>query len=102
MDRFAMLQEVLASSPNDAFARYGLALEYANRGELDTALAEFNKLLAANPDYTPGYQMAAQTLMKSGREDEARKMLQDGIASSQRTGNQHARSEMEALLDELQ
>lgn len=101
MDRFAMLQEVLAQSPNDAFARYGLALEYANKGQLDAALTEFGKLLAANPDYTAGYQMAAQTLMKAGREDEARKMLQDGIASAQRTGNQHARSEMEALLDEL-
>jgi hypothetical protein len=46
--------------------------------------------------------MAAQTLMKAGREDEARKMLHEGIASAQRTGNQHASSEMEALLDELQ
>jgi cytochrome c-type biogenesis protein CcmH/NrfG len=102
MDRFAMLREVLAQSPNDAFARYGLAMEYANKGDLDTALSEFSKLLSVNPDYTPGYQMAAQTLMKAGREDEARKMLQDGIASAQRTGNQHASSEMEALLDELQ
>jgi cytochrome c-type biogenesis protein CcmH/NrfG len=102
MDRFAMLQEVLAHSPNDAFARYGLAMEYANKGDFDTALSEFTKLLTSNPDYTAGYQMAAQTLMKAGREDEARKMLHEGIASAQRTGNQHASSEMEALLDELQ
>jgi cytochrome c-type biogenesis protein CcmH/NrfG len=101
MDRVAMLQEVLTQNPNDAFARYGLALEYANRGEVETAVAEFTRLIQTNPDYTPGYQMSAQTLMKAGREDEARKNLEAGIACATRTGNQHARAEMEAMLDEL-
>jgi cytochrome c-type biogenesis protein CcmH/NrfG len=67
MDRIAMLREILAQNPADAFARYGLAMEYANQGQTETSLAEFSKLLQANPDYTAGYQMAAQTLMKSGR-----------------------------------
>ena len=96
-----MLQEVLAQNPGDAFARYGLAMEYANQGQIETSLAEFSKLLELNPDYTAGYQMAAQTLIKSGREAEARIMLQNGIACAQRTRNQHARSEMGAMLDEL-
>ena len=101
MDRIAMLQEVLAQNPKDTFARYGLAMEYVNRGDTSTALSEFTTLLEANPDYAPGYQMAAQTLMKAGRVEEARKMLQDGIACAIRIRNQHARSEMEAMLDEL-
>lgn len=101
MDRVAMLMEVLTQNPQDAFARYGLALEYSNRGEVDTALQEFGKLLTAHPDYTAGYFMAAQTLAKAARTDEARKMLQDGIASAQKTGNAHAQSEMEAMLIEL-
>jgi predicted Zn-dependent protease len=101
MDRVAMLQEVLAQNPNDAFARYGLAMEYANTGKTDTALTEFARLLEANPDYTPAYQMSAQTLMKVGREDEARKVLEAGIACANRTRNQHALSEMQGMLDEL-
>ena len=101
MDRVAMLQEILSQNPSDPFARYGLALEYANQGQSDTALSEFNRLLETNPDYTPAYQMSAQTLIKAGREDEARKMLQDGIACAVRVGNQHARSEMEGMLDDL-
>jgi hypothetical protein len=28
-------------------------------------------------------------------------MLREGIAAAQRTGNQHAKSEMEAMLEEL-
>jgi cytochrome c-type biogenesis protein CcmH/NrfG len=101
MDRVAMLNEILAQNPNDTFARYGLALEYSNQGNTDGALAEFGKLLSSNPDYTPGYFMAAQTLAKADRNDEARKMLTDGIASAKRTGNGHAQSEMEAMLTDL-
>jgi Tfp pilus assembly protein PilF len=101
MDRVAMLNDILAQNPNDAFARYGLALEYSNQGNTDSALAEFGKLLSSNPDYTPGYFMAAQTLAKADRNDEARKMLTDGIASAKRTGNVHAQSEMEAMLTDL-
>lgn len=101
MDRVEMLNDILAQNPNDAFARYGLALEYSNQGNTDSALAEFGKLLSGNPDYTPGYFMAAQTLAKASRNDEARKMLTDGIASAKRTGNAHAQSEMEAMLADL-
>lgn len=96
-----MLNDILTQNPNDAFARYGLALEYSNQGNTESALAEFGKLLSSNPDYTPGYFMAAQTLAKADRNQEARKMLTDGIASAKRTGNAHAQSEMEAMLADL-
>ena len=96
-----MLQEILAANPSDAFARYGLAMEYANSGDLETALAEFATLLRTTPDYTAGYFMAAQTLVKGLRIAEAKAMLADGIASARKTGNGHAQSEMEAMLEEL-
>ena|SRR5436309_2850450 len=101
MDRVAMLNEILAQNPNDAFARYGLAMEFSKAGNIDGAMEEFAKLLSSNPDYTAGYFMAAQTLARADRSDEAKKMLLDGIASAKRTGNTHAQSEMEALLEEL-
>ncbi len=96
-----MLTDILTQNPNDAFARYGLAMEYSKAGNVESALAEFAKLLAANPDYTAGYFMAAQTLFRAERLEEARKMLSDGIAAAQRTRNSHAQSEMEAMLAEL-
>jgi predicted Zn-dependent protease len=101
MDRISLLTEALMQNPNDAFARYGLAMEYSKAGDVARALEEFGKLLTAHPDYTAGYFMAAQTLVSANRSDEARKMLVDGIASARRTGNQHAQSEMTAMLDEL-
>jgi tetratricopeptide (TPR) repeat protein len=101
MDRLAMLDEILAQNPNDAFARYGLALEYSNQGDIEHAMEHFGKLLAVHPDYTAGYFMAAQALAKADRSTEAKTMLADGISSAKRTNNNHALAEMEAMLAEL-
>lgn len=101
MDRIAALTDILAQNPNDTFARYGLAMEYSNQGDVDRSLAEFSTLLRTNPDYTPGYFMAAQTLAKADRMAEARNMLSDGIVTARRVGNLHALGEMEAMLAEL-
>jgi predicted Zn-dependent protease len=102
MDRIAALNEILTEHPKDAFARYGLAMEYSNQGDFDRALAEFSILLENNPDYTAGYFMAAQTLVRAGRAEDAKKMLTAGIASARRTGNLHAQSEMEGMMNELE
>ena len=96
-----MLTEFLAQNPGDAFARYGLAMEYSNAGQTEQALAEFKQLLELHPDYTNGYFMAAQALERSGRTAEARKMLENGVEAARRTGNKHALSEMAGMLEEL-
>lgn len=101
MDRIAMLSEVLSENPSDAFARYGLAMEHSKAGDVERALEEFGKLLSTHPDYTAGYFMAAQTLVRANRVAEAKKMLVDGISSARRTSNTHAQSEMTAMLEEL-
>ena len=43
MDRIAALNEVLTENPKDAFARYGLAMEYSKQGDFDRALARESK-----------------------------------------------------------
>ncbi len=102
MDKIAALTEILTQDPTNAFARYGLAMEHAGQGNVEAALSEFHRLTADHPDYTAGYFMAAQTLAKAGRTDEAKAHLTEGIASARRTGNQHALSEMQGMLDELE
>jgi len=100
--RVAVLKDILNGNPDDAFARYALGLEYSGAGETEAALLEFHRLLASHPDYTNGYFMAAQVLARAQRIDEAKVMLQNGIGCARRTRNQHALSEMEAMLDELE
>jgi len=101
MDKIAGLKEILALDPKNSFARYGIAMELAKRGEIAAAMAEFDALLANDPDYTAGYFMAAQTLTTAGRTKEAIERLKAGISCAARSGNTHALSEMQGMLDEL-
>ena len=99
--RRQILEDFIASKPTDAFARYGLAMECANAGDAAAADEHFKALLAAHADYVAGYFQYGQFLARIGRADEARSALNAGIAMAQRTGDEHARSEMETALADL-
>jgi predicted Zn-dependent protease len=95
------LEEFLAKNPNDAFSRYGIALDCFQQGDLAAADVHFKYLLQNNPDYVPAYQMYAQMLAGNQRVGEAKTVLSKGIQSAIRQGNQHAWSEMESHLADL-
>ena len=102
MDRIAMLTEALEQNSTDAFTRYALAMAQASAGNHEQALAEYATILEHNPDYVPAYQMSAQLLLKLSRTDEAHtRLLEAGLAAAARTGNAHAQSELQAMLDDL-
>jgi predicted Zn-dependent protease len=101
MDKIALFTQILEQNPTDAFTRYGLAMAYTAENNTDAALAEFDTLIVHNPDYVPAYQMSAQLLVKLGRTEEAANRLHLGIAAGNRTNNQHAVAEMEAMREEL-
>jgi Tfp pilus assembly protein PilF len=99
--RREVLEAFVAEKPDDAFSRYGLALEYMNSGDAATAETQFRELIQRNPSYVPGYQMLGQLLAKQSRSEDARSILNQGIAAASKAGNAHAQSEMESLLAEL-
>src|SRR6185437_10411558 len=101
MDKIALFTQILEQNPTDAFTRYGLAMAYTAENNTDSALAEFDTLIAQSPDYVPAFQMSAQLLVKLGRTEEAAKRLHLGIAAANRTHNQHPVAEMEAIREEL-
>ena len=101
MDKLAMLSQILTQDPTNAFARYGLAMELVSQGKIPEGLAEFDRCIADNPDYVPAYQMSAQTMAANANPAGAIARLHEGIATANRTGNQHAVAEMEALREEL-
>jgi len=102
MNRLDMLKELIAQDPNNQLARYGLGMEYSSQGDVDAAVTEFRNLWEINPDYSNAYFMAAQALAKAERTDEAKQILMQGITAAARTGNSHAQSEMQGMLDELE
>jgi len=99
--RRALLEEFLAAHPQDAFARYGLAMECANQDDSAAAIAHFEKLLAENPHYVAGYFQYGQLLARLSRTADAKRTLSSGIEVARRAGDQHAGSEMEAVLAQL-
>ena len=101
MDKIAALTAILEQNPADAFARYGLAMALAAEGRNENALTEYDATLTHNPDYVPAYQMSAQLLLRLGQTNAARDRLEQGLAACERTSNAHARSEMQAMLDDL-
>jgi tetratricopeptide (TPR) repeat protein len=99
--RRAILEGFVAAKPDDAFARYGLALECAKLGDDPAALAHFEHLLATHPSYVAAYFHYGQLLARLGRTDEARKVLTAGILAAQNAGDSHARDEAQAALQAL-
>jgi len=100
-NRMEILLSMVEKNPQDSFARYGLAMEYANTGDLERAIAEYRALIGFNPDYAAAYFHGGQALEKLGRVEEARDIYEKGIEAASRTGDQHTRSELQAALDML-
>src|ERR1700676_1479576 len=100
-NRMDVLKSMLAQNPRDIFARYGLAMEHANQGNLEQAVVEYRVLLEHNPDYAAAYFHCGQALEKLSRIDDARAMYQNGIETTSRTGDLHTKSELQAALEML-
>ncbi len=100
-NRLEILRQMIAQDPKNAFARYGLAMEYSKAGQLDEAVSEFKTLLENDQSYVAAYYHGGQALEKLGLIDDARELYEKGIAACQRTGDAHTRSEIEAALSLL-
>jgi Tfp pilus assembly protein PilF len=96
--RIQTLEQLVAQNPANAFARYGLAMEYVKSGDLPRAVKEFESVLSADPAYAAAYYHGGQTLEKLGFLDDAREYYRRGMAVSR---DPHARGELQAALDIL-
>jgi Tfp pilus assembly protein PilF len=99
--RRQQLEAMLADAPNDPELRYMLGMEYVSTGDDDGAVRCFEDLLQADPSYPPAYHQAARALLRLGREEAARTLLERGIAAALGKGEQHEAAEMQGLLESL-
>lgn len=99
--RVEVLRSMLAQDPGNSFARYGLAMEHVKAEQLEQAVDEFRRLIAADASYAAAYFHGGQTLEKLGRIEDARSMYETGIEVTSRTGDEHTRSELQAALELL-
>ena len=99
--RLEILTQLVERNPKDSFALYGLAMEYAAREEYEKAIEHFRKVCEVSPNYSYAYYHAGRVLTKMGQIEEARRFYEKGIEATTRSGDLHAKGELEAALAEL-
>ena len=102
--RMAQIEALLADDPDDAFLRYGLAMEHASAGddaECADVLRDLIARTAANP-YVPAFLQCGQALARLDRTAEACEVLKRGVDAARRAGDTHAMGEMQGLLASLE
>jgi Tfp pilus assembly protein PilF len=100
-NRLDILKQMVEQDPNNTFARYGLAMEYAKSQEFAAAVAEFRGLLEQDGNYAAAYYHGGQALEKLGEIEQARDLYEKGIEVTTRKGDAHTRAELEAALNLL-
>lgn len=101
--RMEQIEAMLADDPDDAFLRYGLAMEHASTGDDAACVAVLRDLIArtAAKPYVPAFLQAGQALIRLDRIDEAADILRQGIDAARKCGDTHAQGEMQGLLDSI-
>ncbi|HEY3245147.1 MAG TPA: tetratricopeptide repeat protein [Phycisphaerae bacterium] len=102
MPTIDQIAKLLAAEPDDAFLNFSMAMQLAKEQRGEQALRHFDRVIQVDPSYTAAYHHKANTLIGTGRLDEARRTLEAGINAAQRVGNMHAQSEMQELLASLE
>jgi tetratricopeptide (TPR) repeat protein len=92
--RLEAFRKIVERSPDDAFARYSLAMAYRGVGRIEEALEAFEELSRRVPGYVPTYLMWGQALESRERGAEAAGAYDRGIAAAIEAGNDHALSEL--------
>jgi predicted Zn-dependent protease len=100
-NRRQMLERFVEKNPTDPFARYGLAMECVKEGDIAAAETQFKQLLNNHADYVATYYQFGRMLTLANRVSEAREIFSAGIARAMQAGEEHARQELQAALDEL-
>ena len=101
-DRLATLMSLLEQDPEDAFCLYGVAQEHAGRGDHEEALGWYQKAAQADPDDGYIHYHQARSLQALDRLPEAIAAITQGLSAADRSGDAHARSELEGLLETLE
>lgn len=105
--RMTQIEAMLADDPDDAFLRYGLAMEHASAGDDAAGVAVLRDLIArsAAAPYVPAYLQAGQALVRLDKIAEACAVLRDGITAAATVGTPdalHASGEMQGLLASIE
>jgi predicted Zn-dependent protease len=95
------LRSILAQAPNDAMARYMLAIELHKIGMFDESIEEMEAYLKAKEDEGAAYRILADALIQVGRKKEGAWALRQGVEAARRHHHDGMAQELEDRLEEL-
>jgi tetratricopeptide (TPR) repeat protein len=99
--RLQSILKMLEKTPADPFLLYAAAMEHRKAGELEQAVAYFDKTLAADASYCYAYYHRGQALESAGDVAGARETYRRGIEAARTAGDAKALGELTAALDLL-
>ena len=99
--RREMLEEFVAADPNDSFSRYALALELEKEQRAFEAVAQFQEVIARDPNYVPAYYHLGRVLMHLQQVEDARSVWRLGLDAAAASGDDKTRNEIQEALDAL-
>ena len=77
-------------------------MEDRSAGDEQAALAQLDRVLSEDSNYVAAYFQKGQVLAGLARPEEARQILQEGIAVARQIGDDHAAAEMSELWSTLE
>lgn len=99
--RLDTFRAMVAKTPANAMARFGLANEAMKEGLWEEAREHYESYLGMHDDEGNAYGRLAEAYERLGRNDDARAALHRGIAAANRFGHPGMAQELEMRLDEL-
>jgi tetratricopeptide (TPR) repeat protein len=100
--RLETLQKMLEKQPNDSFLLYGIAMEFKKSGQSGEALTMLAKVIEADSGH--GYAWFQRGQIEESRGDiaAAKAAYTAGIIAAEKSGDAHARSELEGALSMIE
>ncbi len=98
-ERLKKLLEFHAADPKDPFCTYGIAIEHSKAKRIDEAIQWLDRTIETDSRYAYAYYQKGRLLAERGDTAAAKEVLTIGMAAAQAAGDEHARSEMESLLE---
>jgi hypothetical protein len=96
--RLELFDKLIAGGSSDPFHHYARAMELRSLARREEALAAFADVTVRFPDYVASYLMAAQLAQELDDKERARELASAGVQAARRAGDEHALSELTALL----
>lgn len=99
--RIERFLRILATAPDNVLARFSLSQSYFDAGEYAKAIPEFRRVIEQKPDWMLAYLLLGRCLIETGKAQEARPVLEEGLRLASSQGHQGPQADFRDLLDGL-